>query len=526
MVDSGIRTWTLPTLFAHPASSCNPSVILQGSLVAVLAGGLACSSATGANENAPPLAGADSASTCGLGRASPTCGDPCSEGVVIAADVTESTTWDCPVYTLAAPVYVRGDVGETARLVIAPGTIVKGRSGNLDEGRLPGSLIVTRSGHLEARGTRSDPIVFTSARPPGERAPGDWGGVVLLGSAATNVPADYDGSGNRAGEMFIEGLPRSADTTYGSSADVDAPVPPNPEHDCGTLRFVRIEFAGFEVGDTNELNGLTVGACGRGTVLDFIQVHLGSDDGVEFFGGSADLKHAVITGAKDDSLDWDQGWTGRVQFLAIRQFESDGDTEQSDNAFEGDGYADPEQPTGEASAPLMYNVTVLVSGQAQRGIRLREGTWLGLSDAMVLSLAGGPLAGLIEVDDTFTADELAAGNIVANHTIFQGAWPIDVQADSNGTTTLTEDHFTVGMGSAGNTVLSREQALTLLPAAMDSQSGWMPVRGSHASRGWVVPSSGSDEEVAPFFDSGATYRGAFDPSGEDWTLGWTAYPLR
>jgi hypothetical protein len=428
------------------------------------------------------------------------------------------------VYTLAAPIYVRSDGSERTRLVIAPGTVVKGRSGNLDEGRLPGSLIVTRSGHLDARGTLGDPIVFTSARPPGERSPGDWGGVVLLGGASTNVPADYEGSGNRAGEMFIEGLPRGPDTTYGASADADAPGAPDPDHDCGTLRFVRIEFAGFEVGDTNELNGLTVGACGRRTLLDFIQVHLGSDDGIEFFGGSVDLKHAVITGAKDDSLDWDQGWTGRAQFLAIRHFQSEGDTEQVDSAFEGDGYADPEQPMGEPSAPSMYNVTVLVSERAQRGIRLREGTRLGLSDAMVLSLEGGPLAGLIDVGDTFTADELAIGNVRADHTIFQGAWPIDAPSDSNGTTMLTEEHFTVGTGSAGNTVLSREQALALLPDAVGSQSGWMPVRGSHASRGWVVPSPG--DEVAPFFDPSATYRGAFDPSGEDWTLGWTAYPER
>jgi hypothetical protein len=97
------------------------------------------------------------------------------------------------------------------------------------------------------------------------------------------------------------------------------PGEPDPDHDCGTLRFVRIEFAGFEVGDTNELNGLTLGACGRRTVLDYVQVHLGADDGIEFFGGTTDLRHAVITGANDDSLDWDQGWTGRVQFLAIRQ---------------------------------------------------------------------------------------------------------------------------------------------------------------------------------------------------------------
>lgn len=498
-------------------------------------------------------------SACSARTTARACGDPCGEGVVIETDVTTNTVWDCPVYTLPEPIFVRSDAPEPARLVIAPGTLIKGRAGNLEEGRLPGALIVTRSGHLDARGTRSAPIVFTSARAPGQRARGDWGGVVLLGRAPTNVPADYEGSGNRPGEMFIEGLPRSEATTYGhalgvgpSAADDDAGAPPaasssprdagpsgdagdagsvaladpgepDPDHDCGALRFVRIEFAGFEVGDTNELNGLTVGACGRRSVIDYVQVHLGADDGIEFFGGTTDLRHAVITGANDDSLDWDQGWTGRVQFLAVRQF-GDADTGgESDSGFEGDGYADPEAAQGETSAPVMYNVTVLSSARSSRAIRLREGTRLVLRNAILAAAPGGPLDGLIDIGDPATADQLTSGRTLINHSILEGAWPLRAQADSRGNSYLTEDYFSAGPGSTGNTLLAPSELASLLPNAFTSSgAGWIPSRGSHASREWIVPQPAADS----FFDAAATYRGAFDPSGEDWTSGWTSYPER
>jgi hypothetical protein len=510
-------------LFAH-GTTARPR---HGAPAAALVLALGCGPSSAPLNDDAPRPAASGTGSCPAGNASLACGDPCSEGVVIDADVTSNTVWDCPVYTLAAPVYVRGQLDDPTRLVVAPGTVIRGRAGDLDEGRLPGALIITRSGHLDARGTPAEPIVFTSARPPGERAPGDWGGVVLLGRAPTNVPADFEGSGNLAGEMFIEGLPRGENTTYGATVTDDAAAlgdVADPNHDCGALRFVRIEFAGFEVGDTNELNGLTVGACGRGTVLDYVQVHLGADDGIEFFGGATDLQHAVITGSSDDALDWDQGWTGRVQFLAIRQFgTADGATE-SDSGFEGDGHADAEAALGEASAPVMYNVTLLSSDLSTRGIRLREGTRLSLNDAILASAPGGPREGLIEIGDAATADELTLQRTRINSSILQGTWPIRVQADTSGNSYLAEDYFTLGAGSANNTALGPEDVAMLLPDAFDAPDGWMPIRGSHASRDWVVPDDGGD--LPAFFDASATYRGAFDPSGDDWTRGWTAFPAR
>lgn len=513
----------------------------------------ACAPAETGRERATPSGSTPvglAPSACSLAPAPPACGDPCADGVVVGPVIASNTLWDCPVYTLPEPVFVHAEADEPVELVIAAGTVIRGLAGDLARGRLPGALIVTRSGRIEARGTPDAPIVFTSARRVGQRAPGDWGGVVLLGSAATNVPADYLGSGNRAGEMFVEGLPPAADTTYGArraletpDAGVPEPIEPtspvpadaatdaasgareprvDPEHDCGTLRFVRIEFAGFEVGDTNELNGLTVAGCGRRTQLDYVQVHLGSDDGIELFGGNADLRHVVITGAQDDALDWDQGWTGRVQFLAIRQHGSD-QALDTDNAFEGDGFADPELARGEPSHPVLSNVTVLSDSRSARALRLREGTGLELQNAILAAPGGGPLDGLIDIGDVRTADRLVARAIRIEHSIFQGAWPTRASTDSSGGSVLSEDYFALGPGAIGNAVIARDELLSLLPSAF-ADGGWMPVRGGPASRDFALPDE--REPARPFFDTSATYRGAFAPGGEDWSLGWTAYPLR
>jgi hypothetical protein len=505
----------------------------------------ACEPAETSRQRTPPPASAPpslAASACARTAAPATCGDPCADGVVVGDSIASNTLWDCPLYTLPGPVFVHGEGAERVELVIAAGTVIRGVSGDLERGRLPGALIVTRSGRIEARGTLDAPIVFTSARPVGERAPGDWGGVVLLGSAPTNVPANYLGSGNRAGEMFVEGLPPASDTSYGASRDRasldagapagladaapdasgDARVQPDPEHDCGSLRFVRIEFAGFEVGDTNELNGLTVAGCGRRTRLDYVQVHLGSDDGIELFGGNADLRHVVITGAQDDALDWDQGWTGRVQFMAIRQHGTD-EAPDTDNAVEGDGFADPEQAIGEPSHPVLANVTVLSDQRSTRGLRLREGTGLELHDAIIAAPGGGPLLGLVDIGDVGTADRLVAGAIRIEHSIFQGAWPTGASIDSSGGSVLSEDHFSLGPGSAGNAVIGADELLALLPGAL-TDGGWVPARGGAASRDFALPLE--PDPARPFFDRSAAYRGAFDPSGDDWSLGWTAYPPR
>ena len=188
-----------------------------------------------------------------------------------------------------------------ATLTVEAGTTILGGEGS--------ALVATQDGKLVTNGTVEAPVVFTSinAVSPNPRSAGDWGGVVLLGNAPINVVG---------GTNLIEGI------------DVSNPdVPDNgsryggdeADYDCGSLSYTRVEFAGFELTEGNELNGLTLGGCGTATTLNYVQVHEGLDDGIEIFGGAPNLKHIVLSHIEDDSLDWDQGFQGKIQFMLVQQ---------------------------------------------------------------------------------------------------------------------------------------------------------------------------------------------------------------
>ncbi len=218
------------------------------------------------------------------------------------------------------------------------------------------ALIITRGSRLIAEGTAQAPIVFTSDNLGSATAPqaGDWGGVVLLGSAPNNLP-------NRAAGQ-IEGLAETNGSGQYGGDDVAS--------SCGTLRFVRIEYAGYRYGTDNELNSLTLGSCGSGTVIEFLQAHRGLDDGIEFFGGSANAKYIVITGTGDDSLDYDQGYSGNVQFYIAQQLRVAGE----DRCIEADGNRNGRNNMP-YSNPQIYNFTCIGAarpGQARTGL-LQDG---------------------------------------------------------------------------------------------------------------------------------------------------------
>lgn len=479
------------------------------------------------------------------GQGSGECGDPSGDGVLVFEDVHESTTWSCPVYTLTKPIFVRSTGSERTTLTITPGVVVRGVRGDLDALKFPGALVVTRSGRIDAVGTASAPIVFTSSHPVGQRGPGDWGGLALLGRAPLNTPANLADAGNVAGENYLEGLPRNELSAYGSPTPENGEggagnVPgaggdagqggageepnANLDWDCGRLEYVRIEFAGFEVAPGNELNSLTLAGCGSSTRIDRVQTHLGSDDGVEVFGGNVDLKHVVITGPKDDGLDWDQGWRGRGQFIAIQLHDDTTapSTQKGDNGIEADGYADPIGLLGDASSPRIFNLTLIGSVTNVRDMRLREGTQLFLRDAIVVAPPGGAAQGLIDLGDVATADWVTRGLLSVQNSIFFGPWPVAGQQDGHGTLYTEADYFTTGAGSTGNDVLV--SLTSLLPDATNQNApGWVPAAGSAAAEDALDPSEAAGH--TGFFDIGAVYRGAFAPGGADWTAPWAAYPV-
>ncbi|MDF3068996.1 MAG: hypothetical protein K0R38_4597 [Polyangiaceae bacterium] len=477
--------------------------------------------AGGVNEGGGPGAG-------GGGEVPAECGDPSRDGVLVFQDITAETTWSCPVYTLTQPIYVHSTSDVRTVLHIEPGVTVRGLKGK-EPIKLPGALIVTRTGRLDAVGEPDQPITFTTAEPPADRGPGAWGGLVLLGRAPVNAPANFEDGGLPAGEVYAEALPKSELGVYGSAPDAvggaggsggAAPEEPEPaDWDCGTLKYVRVFFAGFKAGSTKELNGITLAGCGTKTSLDYVQVHRSSDDGIEVFGGAPNLSHLVLTGNQDDQFDWDQGFRGKAQFVAIQVYD-DADTADS-CGIEADGYATPTAPAGLPSAPRIWNLTLKASKVTQRGIRFRDGTQGFVGNAVLTSHAEGVPKGLIDIDLPLTADYLVAGTLAVRNTVLRGVWPTSGQADTQGTVILEQDYFTgSGPGAAGNTAVTTASELWVDPFNIAAPD-WVPLAASAAAEGGVAP---SDVDGSSFFDTTATYRGAFAPGGLDWTVGWASYP--
>jgi hypothetical protein len=404
----------------------------------------------------------------------------------ISGSIIEDTIWRAQTtYRLTGPVFVEGK----ARLTIEPGTRIIGEFGS--------ALIVTRDAQIYARGQSNEPIVFTSAKPAGERQRGDWGGIVLLGNASINQPSGH-----------IEGVDKEdVRGHFGGQVDSDS---------CGVLEYVRIEFAGFEVFADNELNGLTMGGCGHNTIARHVQVHQAADDGVEMFGGTADLKNIVITGAKDDSLDWDMGWRGRVQFLVIQQHGDAGD-----NGFEADNWK-KNHSAEPRSNPTMYNVTMIGSDNpdsGQRAMNLRRGT----SGEFHNFIITGHSKELLDIRDLETATLARQGELKFSHTIAYGIGDNGNNYFSSETGSKDDD------GGFKEAIFFSAQeninfgADPLLPLAQKIDSpNFVPSAGSPAEQLFTSP---PQEE---FWDENVNYAGAVRPGinpESSWLYGWTAYPI-
>jgi len=219
------------------------------------------------------------------------------------------------IYGLDGYVYIN----DGGVLEIEPGTIILGDTVGQNS-----VLCVNKGGKIIANGTRKLPIVFTSSALPGQRARGDWGGIVICGKARTNHPG---------GQAAIEG--GIADATAGGRGWFGGT---DDEDSSGSLMYVRIEFAGIAVAPNNELNGLTMGALGRKTQLNYIQVSYGNDDSFEWFGGTVNAKHLIATGGLDDDFDTDNGYSGKVQFGIGQRYRTVADVSTS-QSFESDNDA-------------------------------------------------------------------------------------------------------------------------------------------------------------------------------------------
>jgi hypothetical protein len=228
-------------------------------------------------------------------------------------------------------------------LTIEPGAVIRFKTG---QGSASSALIVARGGKILASGTEAEPIIFTAegddlrGSVPVD-ATGLWGGVIILGNARLNVSS---------GEAHVEGIPvYEPRGVYGGYNDDD---------DSGVMQYISIRHGGTNIGEGNEINGLTLAAVGRKTIIDHIEVISNTDDGIEIFGGTVDLKYISIAFCGDDALDFDLGYLGRIQFVLCIQYFSKGD-----KLIECDGGIDPIQGIPFTN-PVIYNGTFIGRGQA------------------------------------------------------------------------------------------------------------------------------------------------------------------
>ncbi|MBN3035024.1 MAG: carboxypeptidase regulatory-like domain-containing protein [Bacteroidales bacterium] len=251
------------------------------------------------------------------------------------------------VYKLDGWVYVKSG----ATLTIDPGTVIRGDKGN------KGALIIERGAMLVAEGTKNAPIVFTSNQAAGSRDYGDWGGVILCGNAVINVPG---------GVATIEG---GVGTQYGGTNDND---------NSGVLKYVRIEFPGIAFQPNNEINGLTMGAVGNGTTIDYFQVSYSGDDSFEWFGGFVNAKHLIALRGWDDDFDTDFGFRGMIQYAVSLRDPAIADVSSS-NSFESDNDGSGSSNTP-VTQPIFSNVSVFLNNSVtlnsdyKRDMHLRRNT--------------------------------------------------------------------------------------------------------------------------------------------------------
>ena len=267
--------------------------------------------------------------------------EPGNDEVLLSGVYTENLTLDADTeYIVTGPVLM----ADGTSLTIPAGLTIRVQPVGVNA-----YIAIQQGARIIASGTPTSPIVFTSNSS--SPSSGDWGGLVICGQASIN--STPDGSTDTA-TSEVGGL------SYGGNIDAD---------NSGTLEYVRIEYAGGAIDGNAELNGLSLYAVGSGTTIDFVQIYEGSDDGVEFFGGTVNASHIAVVNAEDDSIDWTEGYTGTLTDIYVQHGVS------HDKAFECDGYnVDFTNASGNFSAPNINDVTVVGANDGSEAIRLRAGT--------------------------------------------------------------------------------------------------------------------------------------------------------
>jgi hypothetical protein len=322
---------------------------------------------------------------------------------------TTTTLTSDKVWTLKGYVYVT----DGAKLIIQPGTTI------VSDVAEKGALCIERGSQIIAEGTQSKPIVFTSGRPEGQRSPGDWGGIVILGRAKTN----------RSSEPIIEG---GIGRPYGGTNDSD---------NSGVMRYVRIEYAGIAALPNSEINALTLGGVGNGTILENIQTIYANDDAFEFFGGNVNGKNLYAFATADDDFDFDFGYTGTITNGVAKR-----DPQFVDSGDAGNGVECDNDGTGSAAQPYTHpklfnmiligpNVSTALSNH-NLGLRFRRSTQFTMKNSVVW----GWMKGGLSLESNETAQFVKDGvSVFENNSV--GTFNPTLNFISRATTILTSEQL-------------------------------------------------------------------------------------
>jgi hypothetical protein len=401
---------------------------------------------------------------------------------VLRGSITKDTTLTSDkVWILNGYVYISNN----ATLTIQAGTKI------ISDVTNKGALLIERGSKINAVGTASNPIVFTSGKAAGSRAPGDWGGIAICGRAKTN----------RSSTPVIEG---GLDRPYGGTDDLD---------NSGTMSYVRIEYAGVAAFPNSEINGLTLCAVGSGTKIEYIQTAYANDDAYEFFGGTVSAKYLVAAYTADDDFDFDFGYTGKIQYAISLRDPAFVDGGDAGNGIESDN-DNPPTTAAPYTRPVLSNLTLVGSNGASNqaanhnfGNRWRRNSRFVIRNSIVM---GYPKAGF-SLEQDGTAQAYKDGISIFRDNLVHAV----VEPYKSNSTVFTADNMKTKAESEGCITYTDAAAIGLEAPFNLTAPNFTPKTGSPALTG---ANYGGDLDA--FFTTG-TFRGAVGTT--NWLSGWTRF---
>lgn len=421
-------------------------------------------------------------------------------------------------YILKGLVYMVGN----HTMTIEAGTVIKGSFSGADVA----SLIITRGSKIQATGTPTEPIVFTSAAPNPQS--GDWGGIIICGKASVNT--SFAGTGGGQGIYEVEGGINNAN----SDGLAGGGTTPDDNDNSGTLQYVRIEYAGYAFQPDKEINSLTMAAVGRGTTIDHIQVVYAKDDAFEWFGGTVNAKYLIAYKTQDDDFDTDNGYSGKVQFGLVIRDSLIADISTSE-AFESDNNASGGTATPKTNA-LFSNITAIGPRASltnigntnfRAGAQIRRNSALSIYNSIIvgwpqgilIDAALGTSTALNIEDSTLRLRNVTlAGNTV--NVKFTGSGGATINSDATLTSWFTNPFY-------NNDILVNAADAKLIQPFNYSAPDPTPFAGSSGNQKILTGANFSDAEFTGdnFLDKTVTFRGAIAPAGPDatWWKGWTKF---